>query len=88
MVAARYAPVYSAAARPAPLAAHRKYPREEMAPLLIVWASGTVGRAFAAECRQGDIAAGEEITCNYAEFDPSFVMQPGAQLLHCLARGR
>lgn len=24
-----------------------------------------------------DIAAGEEITCNYAEFDPSFVMQPG-----------
>jgi SET domain-containing protein len=24
-----------------------------------------------------DIAAGEEITCNYREFDPSFVMQPG-----------
>lgn len=24
-----------------------------------------------------DIAAGEEITCNYAEFDPTFVMQPG-----------
>ncbi|BBC71377.1 SET domain-containing protein-lysine N-methyltransferase [Altererythrobacter sp. B11] len=24
-----------------------------------------------------DIAAGEEITCNYAEFDPGFVMQPG-----------
>jgi SET domain-containing protein len=23
------------------------------------------------------IAAGEEITCNYAEFDPSFRMQPG-----------
>jgi len=24
-----------------------------------------------------DIAAGEEITCNYAEFDPGFVMQSG-----------
>jgi len=24
-----------------------------------------------------DIQKGEEITCNYAEFDPSFVMQPG-----------
>ena len=24
-----------------------------------------------------DIAAGEELTCNYAEFDPAFVMQPG-----------
>ena len=24
-----------------------------------------------------DIAAGEEITCRYSEFDPSFVMQPG-----------
>ena len=24
-----------------------------------------------------DIAPGEEITCNYAEFDPAFVMQPG-----------
>jgi SET domain-containing protein len=24
-----------------------------------------------------DIAAGEEITCNYRDFDPSFVMQPG-----------
>lgn len=23
------------------------------------------------------IAAGEEITCDYREFDPSFVMQPG-----------
>ena len=26
-----------------------------------------------------DIAAGEEITCDYAEFDPGFVMQPGRQ---------
>jgi hypothetical protein len=24
-----------------------------------------------------DIAAGEEITCDYREFDPAFVMQPG-----------
>ncbi|MEE2795407.1 MAG: SET domain-containing protein-lysine N-methyltransferase [Pseudomonadota bacterium] len=24
-----------------------------------------------------DIAAGEELTCNYGEFDPGFVMQPG-----------
>ncbi len=24
-----------------------------------------------------DIAEGEELTCNYAEFDPSFEMQPG-----------
>lgn len=24
-----------------------------------------------------DIAPGEEITCNYAEFDPTFEMQPG-----------
>jgi uncharacterized protein len=24
-----------------------------------------------------DIAAGEEITCDYSEFDPTFVMQPG-----------
>jgi SET domain-containing protein len=24
-----------------------------------------------------DIAEGEELTCNYAEFDPSYVMQPG-----------
>lgn len=24
-----------------------------------------------------DIAEGEELTCNYAEFDPGFVMQPG-----------
>jgi SET domain-containing protein len=24
-----------------------------------------------------DIAAGEELTCNYTEFDPGFVMQPG-----------
>jgi uncharacterized protein len=24
-----------------------------------------------------EIAAGEEITCSYAEFDPTFVMQPG-----------
>ena len=24
-----------------------------------------------------DIAAGEELTCDYGEFDPSFVMQPG-----------
>ncbi len=26
-----------------------------------------------------DIAAGEELTCNYAEFDPSFTMLPGRQ---------
>lgn len=24
-----------------------------------------------------DIAEGEELTCNYSEFDPSFAMQPG-----------
>jgi SET domain-containing protein len=24
-----------------------------------------------------DIAAGEELTCNYSEFDPSFTMEPG-----------
>lgn len=24
-----------------------------------------------------DIAAGEELTCDYSEFDPSFTMQPG-----------
>lgn len=24
-----------------------------------------------------DIAAGEEITCDYGEFDPGFVLQPG-----------
>lgn len=24
-----------------------------------------------------DIAAGEELTCDYSEFDPTFVMQPG-----------
>lgn len=24
-----------------------------------------------------DIAAGEELTCDYSEFDPSFIMQPG-----------
>lgn len=30
-----------------------------------------------------DIAAGEEITCNYAEFDPTFVMQPGRNF--CIA---
>ena len=24
-----------------------------------------------------DIAAGEELTCDYGEFDPTFVMQPG-----------
>jgi SET domain-containing protein len=28
-----------------------------------------------------DIAAGEEITCNYAEFDPSFEMQPGRHFI-------
>jgi uncharacterized protein len=28
-----------------------------------------------------DIAAGEEILCNYAEFDPSFEMLPGRQFL-------
>lgn len=26
-----------------------------------------------------DIAAGEELTCDYREFDPGFVMQPGRQ---------
>ncbi len=28
-----------------------------------------------------DIEAGEEITCNYAEFDPSFVMLPGRNFM-------
>ena len=28
-----------------------------------------------------DIAAGEELTTDYAEFDPSFVMQPGRQFI-------
>ena len=28
-----------------------------------------------------DIDAGEEITCNYAEFDPSFEMQPGRNFI-------
>jgi uncharacterized protein len=28
-----------------------------------------------------DIAAGEEITCDYAEFDPSFAMQPGRRFI-------
>ena len=28
-----------------------------------------------------DIAEGEELTCNYAEFDPSFEMQPGRNFL-------
>ena len=28
-----------------------------------------------------DIAEGEEITCNYAEFDPSFVMLPGRNFI-------
>lgn len=28
-----------------------------------------------------DIAAGEEITCDYAQFDPSFAMQPGRHFL-------
>lgn len=28
-----------------------------------------------------DIAEGEELTCNYAEFDPSFEMQPGRQFV-------
>lgn len=46
---------YPAAARPAPIAAHRECPREETAPLLILGASGTLGRALAAECRQRDI---------------------------------
>lgn len=30
-----------------------------------------------------DIAAGEEITCDYSEFDPTFVMQPGRNF--CIA---
>jgi uncharacterized protein len=29
-----------------------------------------------------DIAAGEEITCNYAEFDPGFEILPGRQFLN------
>lgn len=28
-----------------------------------------------------DIAEGEEITCNYGEFDPTFEMQPGRKFL-------
>lgn len=28
-----------------------------------------------------DIAAGEELTCNYAEFDPAFEIMPGRQFL-------
>jgi SET domain-containing protein len=28
-----------------------------------------------------DIAEGEEITCNYAEFDPSFTMLPGRNFI-------
>ena len=28
-----------------------------------------------------DIAAGEELTCDYREFDPSFTMQPGRSFL-------
>ena len=28
-----------------------------------------------------DIAAGEELTCNYAEFDPGFEIMPGRQFL-------
>lgn len=28
-----------------------------------------------------DIATGEEITCDYHEFDPAFAMQPGRQFL-------
>lgn len=28
-----------------------------------------------------DIEEGEEITCNYAEFDPSFTMQPGRRFV-------
>jgi SET domain-containing protein len=28
-----------------------------------------------------DIAAGDEITCDYREFDPSFVIQPGRRFL-------
>jgi len=29
-----------------------------------------------------DIAAGEELTCNYAEFDPGFQIMPGRQFLN------
>lgn len=32
-----------------------------------------------------DIAAGEEITCNYGEFDPSFAMQPGRRFVTAAA---
>ncbi|MCC5996923.1 MAG: SET domain-containing protein [Oceanicaulis sp.] len=34
-----------------------------------------------------DIAAGEEITCNYAEFEPGFVMLPSMVSTHARANG-
>jgi len=34
-----------------------------------------------------DIAAGEEITCNYAEFEPGFVMLPSMVTAHAKANG-
>jgi len=32
-----------------------------------------------------DIAKGEEITCDYGEFDPTFVMQPGRNFIAAMA---
>ena len=39
---------------------------------------------FMNHCEQPntDIAAGEELTCNYAEFDPTFEMLPGRTFLN------
>ncbi|GMM91737.1 SET domain-containing protein [Qipengyuania sp. MTN3-11] len=34
-----------------------------------------------------DIAAGEELTCDYSEFDPAFVMQPGRSFVATAANG-
>ena len=34
-----------------------------------------------------DIAEGEEITCDYGEFDPSFAMQPGRNFVAAAANG-
>lgn len=47
---------YPATPRPAPLAARRSAHPQPQAPLLILGASGTLGQALAAECRQRDIA--------------------------------
>ena len=58
--------VYPAAPRPAPLAASRPHSADEKAPVLILGASGTLGRALAAECRQRDLAC---VLTDRAEID-------------------